>query len=339
MDRRHCLASLAASFASTAWSASSGGGESPASSPDGGASAGHPSRAPASGASGPVSPGASAAASRGAPAVWPERAARAVETLREIERRTGGRLGVQVTDAAGGVLLSHRADERFPMCSTFKLLAAGAVLLRADRGQEQMSRRITYKKSDLIEYSPETQKHVAKGMTLAELCEAAVSLSDNTAANLILDSLGGPAGVTQAARGLGDTVTRLDRIEPALNDVEPGDERDTTSPAAMAADLRTLVIGRDTLSMSGRQKLQGWLRNCKTGDDSLRAGMPPASIVMNKTGTGPRGTRNDVGLVWIGGRGAPIAIAVYLTGATVGRPEQGAAIADVGRAVVGMLKA
>jgi len=263
-----------------------------------------------------------------------ERSARAAAALGAIESRTGGRLGVQVTDAAGLVLLGHRAAERFPMCSTFKALAVAAVLQRVDRGQESLDRRLNYTKKDLLEYAPEAQKHVDKGMTMAELCQAAVELSDNTAANLILASLGGPPAVTGFARGLGDPVTRLDRDEPSLNDVPPGDERDTTTPAAMAGDLRALLLG-EVLAPGSRERLRNWMHDCKTGDDALRAGMPPHSIVIDKTGAGPRGTRNDIGIAWMAG-GAPRVIAVYLTGAKVGRPEQGAVIAEVARTLAAL---
>ncbi len=134
------------------------------------------------------------------------------ERLQALERRHGGRLGVSILDTASGKRIGHRADERFPLCSTFKFLAAAQVLARVDRGEEQLQQRIVYSDKDLVTYSPETGKHVgAPGMTLAELCHAAITLSDNTAGNLLLDSFGGPAGLTAFARGLGDAVTRLDR--------------------------------------------------------------------------------------------------------------------------------
>ena len=144
------------------------------------------------------------------------------------------------------------------MCSTFKLLAGAAVLARVDAGKEQLDRRIRYDAKDLVTYSPVTEKHVATGMTLAELCDAAITLSDNTAGNLLLASLGGPEGLTAFARTLGDSVTRLDRIETALNEAAPGDPRDTTTPAAMAADIRALVLG-DALSAQSREQLKRWL--------------------------------------------------------------------------------
>ena len=172
-----------------------------------------------------------------------------------IEAKSGGRLGVAVLDTRDGSRTGHRADERFAMCSTFKLLAGAAVLARHDAGKEQLDRRIRYGAKDLVTYSPVTEKHVATGMTLAELCDAAIALSDNTAGNLLLAALGGPEGLTAFARTLGDGVTRLDRIEPALNEAAPGDPRDTTTPAAMAANIRALVLG-DALSAPSREQLK-----------------------------------------------------------------------------------
>ena len=161
-----------------------------------------------------------------------------------LEAESGGRLGVRVRDMRTGATFGHRADERFPLCSTFKLLAAGAVLARVDAGRESLERRIPYGPADLVDYSPVTQPRLgAGGMALGDLCEAAVTLSDNTAANLILSTLGGPAGLTAYLRTLGDPVTRLDRTEPTLNEAVPGDPRDTTTPTAMLADLERLTLG------------------------------------------------------------------------------------------------
>lgn len=152
-------------------------------------------------------------------------------SLGDVERRLGGRLGVAVLDTHTGHRVGYHEGERFPMCSTFKLLAVTAVLSRVDGSQEQLDRRIAYGESDLLEYAPVTRAHVGEGgMTLGDLCAAAIEQSDNTAANLILGTLGGPSAVTAYARSLGDSVTRLDRTEPTLNDWQPGEQRDTTSP-------------------------------------------------------------------------------------------------------------
>jgi beta-lactamase class A len=231
-----------------------------------------------------------------------------------LEQRVGGRLGVAALDTASGARLGHRAGERFPMCSTFKMLAVGAVLGRVDRGQEHLDRFIAYGEADLLEYAPVTRAHVQDGgLPLGELCQAAVELSDNTAANLILSQLGGPAAVTAFARSLGDNVTRLDRNEPTLNTDIPGDPRDTTAPLAMLADLRALSLG-GVLSPASRERLNGWLSDCKTGLTKLRAGFPAGWRVGDKTGNGVNGTSNDVAVAWA--PGGPILVACYLTGAT-----------------------
>jgi beta-lactamase class A len=227
-------------------------------------------------------------------------------------------------------------DERFPMCSTFKVLASGAILHGVDTGKESLERRVYFTEADLVTYSPETKKHTGPvGMTIAELCEAAITLSDNTAGNLILASIGGPAGLTAYARSLGDPVTRLDRIETALNEALPDDPRDTTTPNAMASNLQSLVL-KDALSAKSRKQLIDWLSANKTGGKRLRAGLPMGWRVGDKTGTGERGTANDVAVIWPSSR-APIIVTVYLTGATTSADAQSATIAGVGRAVVAAL--
>ena len=181
------------------------------------------------------------------------------EELSRIESGSGGRLGVAILDTGTQRHAEHRAAELFPMCSTFKLLAAAAVLKRCENGQDQLQRRIKFQASDLVTYSPVTKDHAGgDGMTLAELCAAALNYSDNTAANLLLASLGGPQALTAYARSIGDPVTRLDRIEPDLNEAVPGDPRDTTTPAAMLQNLRTLLFG-EVLSAASKDQLTTWL--------------------------------------------------------------------------------
>ncbi len=232
--------------------------------------------------------------------------------LAAIEAREGGRLGVAVVDTGTGRRLEHRADERFPMCSTFKLLAAAATLKRMDEGAERLDRKIAYGPSDLLDYAPIAKAHVADGgMTLADLCAAAIDWSDNTAANLILDVIGGPAGFNQFARSLGDSVTRLDRNEPGLNAATPGDERDTTTPRAMAQDMSQALLD-DVLSEASRRQLQGWLIDDKVGDKRLRAGLPSSWRIGDKTGSGDHGTANTIAIILPPDRAAIIA-AVYYT--------------------------
>lgn len=252
--------------------------------------------------------------------------------LVKIEAESGGRLGVAVLDTLTGARTMHRADARFPMCSTFKLLAAGAILARVDAGKESLDRRIRFQARDLLAYSPITKNWTGGGgMTLAELCEAALTESDNTAANLLLAELDGPAGLTAYARALGDAVTRLDRIEPDLNEGVPGDPRDTTSPAAMLANLQSLVLG-SALSAMSKDQLGRWLVANKTGDARLRAGLPSGWRVGDKTGSGDSGSTNDIGVLWPPQR-APIVIAVYLTETPKPDAQRDATIASVARAV------
>ena len=261
------------------------------------------------------------------------------DELERIEAETGGRLGVAALDTGSGRTVTYRADERFPMCSTAKLLGCGAVLSRVDAGLESLDRRIRFTADDLMTYSPTTKEHVGgEGMTLDAICRAALTLSDNTAANLIIASLGGPASVTAFARSLGDPVTRLDRMEPALNDATPGDPRDITTPNAMAGDLRALVLG-DALSPKSCATLAAWMVANTTGDAKLRAGVPRNWRVGDKTGSGNHGSSNDVAVLWPPDR-PPLVVAAYLTGAeSVTEAVRSASIAAVGRAVATVLAA
>ena len=258
---------------------------------------------------------------------------RLIDEIRRLESESGGRLGVCVLETATGARHVHRGDERFPMCSTFKVLAAAAILARVDAGKEQLARRITFDASALVTYSPVTEKRVGgDGMTLAEICDAAVTLSDNTAANLLLAAIGGPPGLTAYVRGLGDEITRLDRNEPSLNEALPDDPRDTTTPNAMASSLQALILGTAALSAASREQLTAWLLANKTGDTRLRAGLAKDWRVGDKTGSGARGTANDVAVIWPPNQ-PPIVITVYLTGATVSTTQQNATLASVARAV------
>jgi beta-lactamase class A len=247
----------------------------------------------------------------------------------DIEAREGGRLGVFVRDTGTGATIEHRSDERFPMCSTFKLLTAAAALKRVDEGAERLDRKIAYGPSDLLEYAPIAKAHVAEGgMTVADLCAAAIDWSDNTAGNLVLESVGGPAGFTQFARSLGDEVTRLDRNEPTLNESLPGDERDTTSPRAMAGTMQKVLVG-DALSDASRSQLQMWLIGDKVGDKRLRAGLPPSWRIGDKTGTGDRGSTNAVAIIWPPGR-APLIATVYYTGSSASVDARNAVHKEIG---------
>jgi beta-lactamase class A len=258
-------------------------------------------------------------------------AADTLTRLAELERKNGGRLGVAVLDAATGRKLAQRGDERFAMCSTFKLLAAAFVLTRVDRGQERLDRRIAFSKSDLVPYSPVTTDRTTDGMTVGELCEAAVTISDNTAGNLLLASFGGPPALTTYARSLGDSMTRLDRIEVALNEARPGDPRDTTTPSAMLEDVRRLVLG-DALSATSRERLIAWLAGSKTGGPRLRAGFPNTWRVGDKTGSGENGATNDVAIAWRPD-GTALIVSAYYAESSLSSDGRNAVLADVARAV------
>lgn len=218
------------------------------------------------------------------------------------------------------------------MCSTFKWLLAAQVLARVDTGEESLERVVRYGPADLLEYAPVTRERVeAGGLTISELCAAAVQVSDNTAANLLLATVDGPAGFTAFLRTLGDPTTRLDRTEPELNAAKPGDPRDTTTPAAMLEDLRTVLLG-DVLSPASRERLIDWLVTSMTGKARLRAGLPTDWRAGDKTGTCGRGFANDVAIAWPPGR-KPILIAAYLAEAEASFEDCNAALAEVAREV------
>jgi beta-lactamase class A len=247
-----------------------------------------------------------------------------------LERRHGGRLGVAILDTAGVSVIAHRGDERFALCSTFKFLAAAFVLARVDRKQESLTRGIVYARDCLVPNSPVTEKHAGEsGLTVGEICEAAMTRSDNTAGNLLLDSFGGPAELTAYVRSLGDSVTRLDRREPELNEAKPGDPRDTTSPIAMLEILRKTVLGTE-LSRSSRDKLTAWLVANHTGDKRLRAGVPKGWRVGDKTGSGPNNATNDIAVIWPPMR-APIVVTTYYAEARESDDQRNAVLAEVGR--------
>ncbi|MFJ9575060.1 class A beta-lactamase [Streptomyces sp. NPDC101191] len=228
------------------------------------------------------------------------------DVFARLERKFDARLGVYALDTGDGSVLAHRADERFAYASTYKALAAGAVLKTS--APAALERVVHYTRDDLVTHAPITEQHVDTGMTLRALCDAAVRYSDNTAGNLLFRALGGPKGFQAALAGLGDRTTRADRYETALNEATPGDPRDTSTPRALATDLRAYALG-DALDPEGKALLVDWLRRNTTGDDVIRAGVPAGWQVGDKTGTADYGTRNDIGVLWHPDR-APIVLAV-----------------------------
>ncbi|MYT28582.1 MULTISPECIES: class A beta-lactamase [unclassified Streptomyces] len=257
-------------------------------------------------------------------------AAGELDELRALERRYGARLGVYAHNVRTGQTVAHRAQERFAMCSTFKTVAAAAVL-RDQAHCAPLDKVIHYPAADLVPYSPKTKEHVDSGMTVGDLCAAAIQYSDNTAGNLLLRQIGGPAGLTRFFRSIGDPVSRLDRWEPDLNSARPGDLRDTTTPEAIGRSYGQLTVGR-ALAADDRERLVDWLRGNTTSAQRFRAGLPHRWVVGDKTGTGDYASANDVGVAWTT-RKTPIVLAVLTSKTSKDAPVDDALIADAARIV------
>ena len=246
---------------------------------------------------------------------------------RALENQLQARIGVSIFDAGKQKSYAYRGAERFMLLSSFKLLASAFVLHRVDLGQESLARRITFSTSALVPWSPKTGAHAdGAGMTLGELCEATITTSDNTAANLILDSFGGPAALTDYLRSLGDTFSRLDRNEPSLNQPSADGLQDTTSPNAMLGNLQALLMGK-ALSANSQLILRRWLLANTTGGQRLKAGLPPNWKIGDKTGTNETDA-NDIGITYPPGR-PPFLICVYLGDSRASGPDKDAAIASI----------
>ncbi len=260
------------------------------------------------------------------------------KAILDVEQRLNARLGVVLHDLASGRIWAHKADQRFPMCSTFKALAAAAVLARVDRGDETLARRVVIQPSDLVTYSPVTKEHVGgDGMPIGEICAAAIATSDNTAGNLMLKAIGGPQGLTAFLRSIGDTTSRLDRWETELNEAKPGDPRDTTTPAALTATMQALALGT-VLTAKSRDILVGWLLGNKVGDTKVRAGVPKDWRVGDKTGAGEFGTNNDTGIIWPPNR-KPVLFTFLMTETAAPVADKNAGMAEMARALVAALAA
>jgi len=246
-----------------------------------------------------------------------------------LERRFGARLGVFAQDSGTGETISYRADEAFPMCSTFKTYAAAAVLRAHPLASGFPDHTIAIAPEEVVPNSPITGPRAGEGMTVSELCRAAITHSDNTAANKLFEILGGPPGLTAFARSIGDRVTRSDRVEPDLSSGVPGDPRDTTSPAAIGAGYRDIVLG-GVLRAPERALLTEWLLANVTGEHRVRAGLPGTWRTADKTGTGGYGTANDIAVTWPA-TGAPLVLAVLTTGYARDAPTHEALIAETAR--------
>ncbi|GAA3469839.1 class A beta-lactamase [Nonomuraea roseola] len=282
-------------------------------------------------AGGALGAGTASAAATPATAVQPQEPAEAAarKELRALEVSFKGRIGAYAVDTATGRTIAYRSGERFPLLSTFKAVVAAAVLQKARTSEPGlMDKVVKWTAADLKPNSPVTEKHVADGLTVARLCEAAITLSDNTAANVLLKQIGGPAGLTKYFRTLKDPISRLDRWETELNDWNPKERRDTTTPAVMARDLRALTTG-NALHVKDRERLNAWLIGNKTGDARIRAGLPKSWAVGDKTGTtSAYGAANDIAVVWPGKSGAPIIMSIYTNRKAANAPADEKVIAD-----------
>ena len=258
--------------------------------------------------------------------------------LAALEARVGGRLGACVLDTASGRMTGHRYGELFGMCSTFKLALAGAVLHLADKGRLNPSAELRYTEADMVPHAPVTGPNLAKGaMRITELAEATQKTSDNVAANLLIRHMGGPAAVTALLRSWGDDVTRLDRYETEMNNVPPGEERDTTTPRAFAQTMARLLTTDRILSPASRALLIQWMVDTTTGGKRIRAGLPASWGSGDKTGSANspnyNNKTNDVAIFWPPARMPVIVTAYYESDGKYlqTRDQDQAVLADVGR--------
>ncbi|MCR4465727.1 class A beta-lactamase [Burkholderia sp. SCN-KJ] len=272
------------------------------------------------------------AACSSAPVADQGRAHAAQAELAALEKASNGRLGVAAFDTSNGTRIAHHARERFPLCGTYAVVAAAAILARGSLDASLLPRRILYRRYEVVVGSPVTESHVDTGMTIAQLCTALLQSGDKGAGNLLMGVLGGPQAVTSFAHESGDTAFRLDRWEPELNQAAPGDERDTSTPVAMVDMLQRLLLG-DTLREPQRAQLTEWMTGGATG---IAAGVPPGWRSAGKTGTGGYGTTTDVAVLWPPSR-APIVLAVSFTQPRADAAARADVVASAARIATGAL--
>jgi len=259
-----------------------------------------------------------------------------LNSFAELEGRAGSRIGFAAVDLSRNKRVEYKAQERFPMCSTFKVLAVATVLKQVDQKKEKLDRFVRYGEAQLLAYAPVTREHVKEGgMTIEALCAAAIEKSDNTAANLLLETIRGPKGLTEFARALGDDFTRLDRTEPDLNNWVEGDDRDTTTPAAMCNDLE-LLLTSDVLTEASRTRLESWMRANETGSTLIRASLPADWRVGDKTGRSGNGATNDIAVVRPP-TGGPIFLAIYTLDSAEPSEAREHLVAEVAKAAIAAL--
>ncbi|PRT31459.1 class A beta-lactamase [Bacillus wiedmannii] len=252
----------------------------------------------------------------------------------KLEKEYDAKLGIYALDTGTNQTVTYRSDERFAYASTHKALAVGALLQK--KSIEDLDQKIKYTSKDLVNYNPITEKYVGTGMTLKELADASIRYSDNTAQNLILKQLGGPSEFKKSLREIGDSVTNPKRFEPELNEVQPGDTRDTSTPMALATSLQTYALS-DILPTEKRNFLIDLMKRNTTGDNLIRAGVPEEWEVADKTGSGAYGTRNDIAIIWPPNK-KPIVLAILSNHAKEDAKYDDKLIADATKIVLNALK-
>lgn len=253
------------------------------------------------------------------------------QKIQEIEHRLGGRVGVSVLNVKTKNQWDHKGDMRFPLMSTFKTLACANLLFDIEKGQQSFDTSVVVHPSSLISWSPITEKYAGKAITLKQACAATMSMSDNTAGNIVLSSIDGPPGLTQFMRSMGDTVSRSDRNEPDLNEGREGDERDTTTPNAMVLNLNTLLFG-SRLSFESKKQLKQWMMDNQVSNDLLRSVLPKNWFIADRSGAGGYGSRGITAVVWSKTQ-APLIISIYLTQTKASIEARNAAIAEIGKLI------
>ena len=252
--------------------------------------------------------------------------------LAAYERDTGGRIGLYAENVSTGAKIAWRAEERFVMCSTFKASLAAFVLARVDNAEDRLANMVAYGAKDILDYAPVAKQNLAQGaMSVADMCKAVVELSDNTCANLLLARVGGPGALTEFWRRAGDMLSRLDHNEPELNRSPPGDPHDTTTPAAMAGNLRRLLLGT-VLTPDSREHLTEWMVNCKTGNNRLRGGLPADWKIGDKTGNNGKDASGDIAIAWLNA-GGPVLVCAYTQGGSPTPPQFEAVFKEIGTMV------
>lgn len=254
-----------------------------------------------------------------------------VKKIKEVESELGARVGVSIVDTTSNNLWNYEGDTRFPLMSTFKTLACAKLLFDVEKGKQSLDTSVVITSNSLINWSPVTEKLVGQSYSLKQACSAAMTMSDNTAANIILAGINGPKSLTKFMQSIGDNVTRLDRIEPELNEALEGDKRDTTTPNAMVKSLHKLLFG-DVLSQPSKTQLTQWMIDSKVTDSLLRSVLPNSWLIADKSGSGGFGSRGITAVVWPQS-GSPIIISIYLAQTKATFTQRNKAIADIGKEI------